>query len=349
MMTLYDRTNRLLFGLTLRILHESSAAEEILLEAYTRIWRQSGTFDPRSGTLLAWMLGVTRTCAIEWMRSMPPDQQKSEPASPDAGADAGQPPREESNVADVRQQLFRSAVDVAPPDYIRDLLAVRIEREPHPALEPERQPRPVEAEQLELKHTPLPRPTPPPVRPRSSIIPWLLAISCAVAAALFFFLWRQSQKQSEQAIQWERDAANEAQAEAGRLRSASEKEKVRKQEIDVIDAALAGPGANAIFLARRRPELTAAAVMFWDAKKSVWILFGHFAPAPAGREYQLWYVTANGRKSAGLIPVDASGHSLETIEMSPDIPKIMAVEITLEPTGGSEQPTSPAVAAGKSP
>lgn len=347
MMTLYDRTNRLLYGLVLRILPESAAGEEALLEAYTRLWRQAEAYDPRGGTPLAWMLAIARTCAIERMRGVAPDQRRPESSEPAAGEEIGRPPLDDENGADVRQQLLRSAVEAAPPDYIRDLLALRIEREPRAAPAPPPQPQPVEPEKLELKHTAPPRPITPPVQPRSSIVPWMLAVLCAVAAALFFFFWRQTQKQSEQAIQWQRDAAHEARAEADRLRSLTDTVKLQKNEIDALDAALSSPGASVIYLAARRPDSLTAAAIFWDTRKNAWIVFGHLAPAPAGKEYQLWFVTPNGRKSAGLVPIDASGHGFAVIDLPPDMPRLNAVEITLEPMGGSEQPTSPAVATGK--
>ncbi len=350
MMTLYDRTNRLLFGLVLRILPDGTPAEEALLEAYTRVWRQADGYSPRAGTPLAWMMALARTCAIEKMRAAASD--KSRPVLSEL-APGGEAPTlhaevEAGDLSDAPQQLLRSAAEAAPPEYIRDLLALRIEREPR--TKPAPASRPVEPEKIELKHTSPPRPVPAPApvrQPRSRLVPWFLAITCAAAAALFFFLWRQTQKQADQAIQWERDAAHEARSEADRLRSMMDSSAIRRKEIDVLDAALASPGVSVVYLAARRPETPAAAVVLWDAKKNAWTVMGHLPPAPSGKEYQLWFVTASDRRSAGLIPVDALGHGFATIELPPNLPKLAGVEITLEPLGGSEQPTTPVVVSGK--
>jgi len=347
MMTLYDRTNRLLFGLVLRILPDNTPAEEALLEAYTRLWRQAEDYNPRGGTPLAWMMAIARTCAIEKMRAATPDQRKTEAAESTTLEDALNLPAGEGDLSDARQQLLRSAAEAAPPDYIRDLLALRIEREPRAVPAPPA-PQPLEPAKVELKHTSPPRPAPATApKPRSSFLPWIFVIICAAAAAVFFFLWRQTQRQSEQAIQWDRDAAREARAEADRLRSMMVSDKAKREEIDMLDAALASPSSSVIYLAGRRPDAPAAAAVFWHTGKNAWIVIGHLPPAPSGKEYQLWFVAGTARRSAGLIPVDASGHGFAAIELPPDIPKATTVEITLEPIGGSEQPTSPVVVSGK--
>lgn len=71
-------------------------------------------------------------------------------------------------------------------------------------------------------------------------------------------------------------------------------------------------------------------------------------PAPAGKVYQLWFVTAaNAKISAGLIPTDAAGQGYTFIDVPPTIGKLAAAAITLEPDGGSQQPTMPIYAVGK--
>ena len=42
---LYDTTNRLVYGLVLRVLGDMSSAEEVLLDVYTQSWRAAGLAD----------------------------------------------------------------------------------------------------------------------------------------------------------------------------------------------------------------------------------------------------------------------------------------------------------------
>jgi RNA polymerase sigma-70 factor (ECF subfamily) len=66
---LYDTTSRLVYGLCLRIVRDPSAAEDITLEAYMQLWRTAESYDPVRGTVLAWLLTVVRSRAIDWLRA----------------------------------------------------------------------------------------------------------------------------------------------------------------------------------------------------------------------------------------------------------------------------------------
>jgi len=64
-------------------------------------------------------------------------------------------------------------------------------------------------------------------------------------------------------------------------------------------------------------------------------------PPPKGKVYQLWVVTnKNETISAGLITTDESGRGFRATRVPADI-EIAAAAITLEPEGGSQQPTMP--------
>ena len=64
LLTLYDRTSRLLFGIILRILGDRTPAEEALLDVYTRIWKRAEHYDPALFTPVEWLINVARTSAI---------------------------------------------------------------------------------------------------------------------------------------------------------------------------------------------------------------------------------------------------------------------------------------------
>lgn len=65
---LYDRTSPLLFGIVLRILRNRAMAEEVLQDAYLRIWRNAAAFSADSGAPLGWMAAIARNRAIDVVR-----------------------------------------------------------------------------------------------------------------------------------------------------------------------------------------------------------------------------------------------------------------------------------------
>jgi RNA polymerase sigma-70 factor, ECF subfamily len=66
---LYDRHSRLLFGLILRIVRDRGEAEEILQEAFVRVWTRAEMYDARVGGPLPWIVRVARNCAIDRLRA----------------------------------------------------------------------------------------------------------------------------------------------------------------------------------------------------------------------------------------------------------------------------------------
>ena len=66
---LYDRHSRLIFGLILRILRDRAEAEEILQDAFARVWTRAEKYDARMGGPLPWIVRVARNCAIDRLRA----------------------------------------------------------------------------------------------------------------------------------------------------------------------------------------------------------------------------------------------------------------------------------------
>lgn len=69
MTSLYDASNRVLYGLLLRILNEHGLAEEVLLDVYMQVWRQAASYDELRGSPMAWMLTIARSRALDRLRS----------------------------------------------------------------------------------------------------------------------------------------------------------------------------------------------------------------------------------------------------------------------------------------
>jgi RNA polymerase sigma-70 factor (ECF subfamily) len=57
------------YGLALRILRDEKSAEEATVEVFHRVWRRASTFDPERGMVLSWVMTITRSVALEVLRS----------------------------------------------------------------------------------------------------------------------------------------------------------------------------------------------------------------------------------------------------------------------------------------
>jgi RNA polymerase sigma-70 factor (ECF subfamily) len=68
---LYGRTGGKLFASVRRILRSEAAAEDAVQEAYVRIWRRAGDFDPAIASPIAWMTTIARHAAIDMLRRGP--------------------------------------------------------------------------------------------------------------------------------------------------------------------------------------------------------------------------------------------------------------------------------------
>ncbi|HNP26537.1 MAG TPA: sigma-70 family RNA polymerase sigma factor [Nitrosomonas sp.] len=64
----YDRTSAYVYSLALRILNDSTLAEEITLDVYMQIWGQAGQYDQSRGKPMAWLAVLTRSRSIDRLR-----------------------------------------------------------------------------------------------------------------------------------------------------------------------------------------------------------------------------------------------------------------------------------------
>lgn len=63
-----ERFQRRVYGLAWRVLGDARLAEDVAQETFVRAWRRAGAFDPRRGTVAAWLLTITRNLAIDALR-----------------------------------------------------------------------------------------------------------------------------------------------------------------------------------------------------------------------------------------------------------------------------------------
>lgn len=69
MAELYDRYARMLLGLARKILGSEDDAEEILQEALVHAWKTAERYDPARSSVSTWLVMITRSRAIDRVRS----------------------------------------------------------------------------------------------------------------------------------------------------------------------------------------------------------------------------------------------------------------------------------------
>jgi RNA polymerase sigma factor (sigma-70 family) len=66
---LYDYYSAALYGVISRIINNEDVAEEVLQDAFLRIWDRIDSYDASKGRLFTWMLNIARNLAIDKTRS----------------------------------------------------------------------------------------------------------------------------------------------------------------------------------------------------------------------------------------------------------------------------------------
>jgi RNA polymerase sigma-70 factor, ECF subfamily len=65
---LYDRYDRTVYGVGVKILGDRSLAEELVQDVFLKVWRSSATFDSSRSSFSTWLYRVTRSAAIDLYR-----------------------------------------------------------------------------------------------------------------------------------------------------------------------------------------------------------------------------------------------------------------------------------------
>jgi len=73
MAALYDRYSSIVYSVALRVLGESSSAEDVLQEVFMQLWRNPGRFDASRGSLGPWLAVIARNRAIDALRKRHPE------------------------------------------------------------------------------------------------------------------------------------------------------------------------------------------------------------------------------------------------------------------------------------
>lgn len=248
--------------------------------------------------------------------------------------------RELNEFAGVVDALSASAAEIAPPNYLRDLLGARIEKESSLGSTDGH---------VEAQVYPFPERTPTTAPPElrgtlfTGWLPWAVAACLLIAFAYTLISWRGDHRQLQAVANQNADTRQQL----AELREQVAHENARARELEAINSVLDSPQRSVIAMAGLEAAPNASGNIYWDHQKNRLAVTANLPPAPAGKVYQLWMVTPNAKISAGLIEPDSRGHGFVVVDVPLGTSQIQAAAITLEPEGGSPQPTMPIYVLGK--
>ena len=164
---------------------------------------------------------------------------------------------------------------------------------------------------------------------------WRVVVwSSAMAASLVAVLWLS--------VQDRRRAGELAQtrSELERMTQAARRSAASLERVEAAIAFLNAPETQVIG-AGRTVALPPRARVFVNNTRGVLLLVTNLPPAPAGKIYEMWVIPkSGGPRPAGLFQSATDGNALHLDTGPIDVAAIGAVAVTVEPEGGSPQPTS---------
>ena len=124
---LYDRYGRLIYSIAYNAIGDQAAAEEIVQDVFTRVWKSANSYDARIAKVSTWLISITRNRVIDEIR-----REKAHPERASVGwlelsqKDEDDPtslkPEEETELS-WRQRMVREALNNLSP-HEREALAL---------------------------------------------------------------------------------------------------------------------------------------------------------------------------------------------------------------------------------
>jgi anti-sigma-K factor RskA len=225
------------------------------------------------------------------------------------------------------------------PEYLRDILLERIEREPQAPGPGAPQPAGPGEESGRVLELPSAVPAP---RHSGRFLPWLLAAVCAALALGGVFAWKSARTDAGR-LRAELEAAMEG---AGRTGDELRALQSKSADLDTILGMARRQGVQSARLVGQPATPANSGMLLWDAGRRRCLVIASFLPAPREQVYQLWFSTPEARVPVGLLEADEKGLIFARLSTPEGLERALSAVVTLEPAPGSAAPEGPFCATG---
>ena len=211
--------------------------------------------------------------------------------------------------------------------------------------------------------------TPEPKRMPRKLLLWPLVISTSLAAAMFLVAILSLQANENLSREHLKDLTALASLQKSFLRDTARLNRLSKQMHDAVamekrkissletklaaaeslKAMIDSPALEMASLHGSAPMRSAWGRVMWNNKMKMWKLCVWNMPhLPKSKTYEVWMITSGGKKMpAGLFNTDDKTQSaLVTPAVPPNKHEMAEIAVTIEPAGGSPQPTGAILLAG---
>lgn len=109
---LYRRYGNAVYSLAFRVTQGAEWAEEITQDTFFKVWHQSERWDSQKGTLIVWLLTITRHTAIDYIRREQRKPQISGIALEDMAEQLGRPSMVEDSAWQDRNMMIKLMTEI---------------------------------------------------------------------------------------------------------------------------------------------------------------------------------------------------------------------------------------------
>ncbi|GAC1470528.1 MAG: sigma-70 family RNA polymerase sigma factor [Candidatus Dormibacteraceae bacterium] len=113
---LYDRYGRLAYSVALRVLGDAGRAEDVVQDAFLKLWNNAARFDVTKGSLRTWLITAVRNRSIDTLRGRGAHERQERELKPElqASGPASDPWRDVS--LSLEQTAIREALNSLPAE-----------------------------------------------------------------------------------------------------------------------------------------------------------------------------------------------------------------------------------------